>query len=102
MEKTVCWGLFSNFDTQLCDEMFQKNFCTEHLWATTSETISQKSLKLSICHDVFNKVINKKMSGHMHMLIQIPVNYHTAQKIKFSFKDFFSNCDQKLLRCFKP
>ena len=56
-------------------EISKNTFFTEHLWATASISASKLIYLLD-----YIKISQKFI--------------HTAQKINFSFKDFFSKCDQ--------
>ena len=46
------------------------------------------------CRKVYFSVCFRVLSPHFSLLLCSSAVFHTAQKMKFSIKDFFSKCDQ--------
>ena len=103
--KHLCWCPFCNKEETMAkvfpDEVFQismNNFFTEHLRTTAS-----KSCAVKINRRKKGSVVRKTDESDYKSL-QVTTSYYkwlrvtTAQKMKFSFQDFFKKCDQIRLR----
>ena len=72
------------FSWDIC-EIFKNTYFQEHLRMSASEEIAD-SLTFT------EKVIRAKL--YFMCSLSFKIHIHTAQKMKFSIKDFFSKCDQ--------
>ena len=91
------------FSCEFCD-VFRNTFFTEHLWATASSFSVETCISLdkNVLDDTFpTKYEDFPHFSSVNLEVEITLKNETsqseaitAQKIKFSIKDFFSKCDQ--------